>query len=77
MVTEQDWAGEILLRHLGSNGFWVAEASIAPDRDFAVLIVTNVGDDAAEAPFKELLVALVADHEARAGSSHPAVTWGS
>jgi CubicO group peptidase (beta-lactamase class C family) len=64
VVTEADWAGGTLLRHLGSNGFWVAEASIAPDKDFAMLIVTNVGDDAAEAPFKKLLAALVADREA-------------
>lgn len=63
-VSEQDWAGGTLLRHLGSNGFWVAEASIAPRKDFAVLIVTNVADDAAETPFKDLLAALVADHTA-------------
>ncbi len=66
VVTEQEWAGGKLLRHLGSNSFWVAEASLAPLESFAVLIVTNVGDDAAEAPFKELLAALIADHAAHA-----------
>ncbi len=62
VVTEQEWAGGKLLRHLGSNAFWVAEASLAPNKNFAVLIVTNVGDDAAETPFKDLLLALVANH---------------
>jgi len=66
VVTEQEWAGGRLLRHLGSNNFWVAEASLAPRKDFAVLIVTNVGDDAAEAPFKDLLAALIAKHAAHA-----------
>ena len=58
VVTEADWADGPLLRHLGSNGFWVAEASLAPSRDLAILLVTNVGDDAAEKPFQALLAAL-------------------
>jgi len=66
VVTEQAWAGGKLLRHLGSNNFWVAEVSLAPRKDFAVLIVTNLGDDAAETPFKDLLTALIADHAAHA-----------
>lgn len=66
VVSEQAWAGGKLLQHLGSNNFWVAEASLAPGKDFAVLIVTNLGDDAAEAPFKDLLAALIADHAAHA-----------
>ena len=64
VVTEQEWAGGKLLRHIGSNNFWLAEASLAIRKDFAVLIVTNVSDEAVEAPFKELLAALVADHAA-------------
>jgi hypothetical protein len=65
-VTEQEWAGGKLLRHLGSNGFWLVEATLVPRRDFAVLIVTNVSDDSVETPFKDLLAALIADHEAHA-----------
>ena len=61
-AAEAPWAGGRLLRHLGSNSFWVAEASMAPGKDLAVLIVCNVGDDAAEAPFKELLAELSASH---------------
>ncbi|MFO0783056.1 MAG: serine hydrolase domain-containing protein [Phycisphaerales bacterium] len=64
VVAEEAWAGGRILRHIGSNGFWLAEATLAPSKDFAVLIVTNVSDDAVETPFKDLLTALVADHEA-------------
>jgi len=66
VVTEQEWAGGKVLRHLGSNGFWLAEATLAPRENVAILIVTNVSDDAVEAPFKNLLAALAADHAARA-----------
>ena len=66
MVAEQGWADGQMLRHLGSNGFWIAEASLAPRRDFAVLLVTNTSDDAVEAPFNDLLAALVADHRSHA-----------
>jgi len=64
VVSEQEWAGGKVLRHLGSNNLWVAEASMAMEKDYAVLIVTNLGDDAAEAPFKDLLTALIGDHAA-------------
>jgi CubicO group peptidase (beta-lactamase class C family) len=51
VVTERDWAGGTLLRPMGSNNFWIAEASFAPAKDVASLIVTNVADDAVEIPF--------------------------
>jgi len=66
VVSQAEWAGGTLLSHLGSNGYWVSQASLAPDRDLAVLTVTNVGDDAAEIPFKQLLDALIANHAAHA-----------
>lgn len=66
VVGEEKWAGGVLLSHLGSNTYWVSQISLAPEKDLAVLIVTNVGDDAAEKPFHELLDALIADHAARA-----------
>lgn len=70
-MTEQEWAGGKLLRHIGSNNFWLAEATLAPGKDLAVLLVTNVSDDAVEAPFKELLAALIADHAAHQMSAGP------
>ncbi|HBL29273.1 MAG TPA: penicillin-binding protein [Acidobacteria bacterium] len=73
VVAEQEWAGGQLLRHVGSNNFWLAEATLALRKDFAVLIVTNVSDDAVEAPFKDLLAALVADHAAHVPKEGPMV----
>lgn len=60
-VSQPPWADGTLLSHMGSNGFWLAQASLALNKDIAVLIVTNVSDDAVEAPFKEILAAIVAD----------------
>lgn len=44
-----------VLQHLGSNGYWVAQATLFPAKDRAVLIVTNVADDAAEPVFGRIL----------------------
>ncbi len=65
-VSEKDWAGGVLLSHLGGNTYWVSQVSLAPAKEFAVRIVTNVGDDAAEKPFQRLLEALITDHLAHA-----------
>lgn len=61
VVSQQPWAGGMLLSHMGSNNYWLAQASLAINKDFAVLIVTNVSDDAVETPFKEILAAVIAD----------------
>ncbi|MBK7876692.1 MAG: beta-lactamase family protein [Planctomycetes bacterium] len=66
MQAEAEWASGPALRHMGSNGFWIAEATLAPGKDVAVLLVTNVSDDAVEAPFRELLELFVAEHAAAA-----------
>jgi len=66
LVSDEPWAGGALLSHLGSNTYWVCQANLAPAKDLAVLIVTNVGDDAAKEPFERLLAALLADHAAHA-----------
>ena len=50
----------------GSDSFWLVEATLAPRKELAVLLVTNVCDDSVETPFKDLLAALIADHEAHA-----------
>jgi hypothetical protein len=34
------------LQHTGSNQIWYAATWIAPERDFAILAVTNAGGDA-------------------------------
>jgi CubicO group peptidase (beta-lactamase class C family) len=44
----RNWAGGRTLAHAGSNTLWYAVVWIAPERDFAMIAVTNAGgDDAA------------------------------
>jgi CubicO group peptidase (beta-lactamase class C family) len=42
---KRQWAGGTALMHSGSNSMWWATVWIAPERDFAVLAVTNCGGD--------------------------------
>lgn len=51
-------ASDPVLQHLGSNGYWLAQATLYPARDRAVLLVCNLADDAAEPVFGRLLAAL-------------------
>jgi len=60
-ISQPPWAGGTLLSHMGSNRFWLAQASLSINKDIAVLIVTNVSDDAVETPFKDILAAIIAD----------------
>ena len=46
-VTSRDWAGGRTLVHSGSNLRWYAVVWMAPERDFAVLVATNQGGEAA------------------------------
>ncbi|MBL8761761.1 MAG: beta-lactamase family protein [Phycisphaerae bacterium] len=49
MVGSRPWAGGRVLNHSGSNTMWFCVAWIAPKKDFAVLVATNAGIDAAGA----------------------------
>lgn len=64
-LEKQEGTERPVLHHLGSNGFWLVEATLDLDRDVAVLLVTNVSDDAVEAPFRELRDALVGERAAK------------
>lgn len=44
-VGERGWAGGRVLTHSGSNTHWFAVVWIAPERDLALLAVTNRGGD--------------------------------
>ncbi len=44
-VTQRGWAGGTALNHTGSNTMWFSNMWLAPNRDFAVIILTNVGGD--------------------------------
>ncbi|MGQ9588913.1 MAG: serine hydrolase domain-containing protein [Planctomycetota bacterium] len=46
VVAERDWAGGRALNHTGSNTFYYANAWVAPERGFAVLVCANQGLDA-------------------------------
>jgi CubicO group peptidase (beta-lactamase class C family) len=44
-VVQRDWAGGQALVQQGSNGMWFVNVWIAPNRNFAMLAVTNAGGD--------------------------------
>lgn len=47
VVGERPWAGGRTLSHTGSNNQWYANVWLAPNKDFAMVIVTNMGGDRA------------------------------
>lgn len=47
-VTTRPWGGGTVLTHAGTNTLWFAVVWLAPQRDIAVLVATNLGGD--EAP---------------------------
>ena len=59
MVGDRSWANGRVLTHNGSNTCFYASIWLAPVRDFAILVATNQGDDAAEAACGDAVVALV------------------
>jgi hypothetical protein len=48
-----------VLSHNGSNGVWYATMWIAPERDFAILTVTNAGGSAGAKGADDALRALI------------------
>jgi CubicO group peptidase (beta-lactamase class C family) len=48
LVLERSWANGLTLSHSGSNTSWFATIWIAPVRDFAILVATNLGGDSAQ-----------------------------
>jgi CubicO group peptidase (beta-lactamase class C family) len=55
----QPWAGGPALTHAGSNTIWLAVAWLAPEKDFAVIVVCNQAHDKA---CNDAVLALIADH---------------
>lgn len=49
----------LVLAHSGSNGNWFADVRASPADDTVVLVVTNIGGDAAEQAVREVRTALV------------------
>jgi len=52
---EVDWSSGKILTHGGSNSFWLAEWMIAPEEDFAVMVIFNAtGENVSQAQGKLL-----------------------
>jgi len=66
IVTQREWAGGIALTHSGSNTMNYATVWMAPQRDFAILVCTNQGGDAASKACDAAVVALLDHHRATA-----------
>jgi CubicO group peptidase (beta-lactamase class C family) len=47
VVGERPWAGGRTLNHTGSNNQWYTNVWLAPDKDSAMVVVTNIGGDRA------------------------------
>ena len=47
VVLKRKWAGDRALMHNGSNTMFYVVVWMAPDRNCAVIVATNVGSDAA------------------------------
>jgi CubicO group peptidase (beta-lactamase class C family) len=59
IVLEREWAGGRALMHNGSNTMFYAVVWMAPDRDCAVIVATNVGVNAAAAGCDEAAAKLI------------------
>lgn len=56
VVDPSGWAGSASFWHNGSNGRWFAHTVIAPERNAAVLVVTNSGSRAAAEDFINVMI---------------------
>ena len=62
MVVERDWAGGKALTHGGTNGRHFALVWIAPARDFAVAVATNLGGEASFSGLDATVAELIRIH---------------
>ena len=59
MQVDRPWAWGSALTYDGSNTLWYAVVWIAPQRNFAALVVTNIGGPAAAKAADETAAALI------------------
>lgn len=59
IIVDRPWAGGRALTHMGSNTMWCAVVWLAPEKDFGVLVVTNLGGGPAERAVDEAVGALI------------------
>jgi CubicO group peptidase (beta-lactamase class C family) len=58
-VAQRSWAGGTALNHTGSNTMFFCVIWIAPGKDFAVVVATNLGGSTAESAVDDAAAALV------------------
>ncbi|TBR26221.1 class A beta-lactamase-related serine hydrolase [bacterium] len=59
IIVNRPWAGGRALTHAGSNTMWYAVVWLAPEKDFGVLVATNLGGGPAEKAADEAAAALI------------------
>ena len=65
IVTKRDWGGGTVLTHSGCNTMNCAVVWIAPQKDFAILVCVNQGDDAALRASDDAVVELIKLHASK------------
>jgi CubicO group peptidase (beta-lactamase class C family) len=56
---ERPWAGGDALYHNGSNTMWFIVMWLAPEKDFSVIVATNIDNDDARKACNEMAVAMI------------------
>lgn len=59
LLLDRPWAGGLALTHAGSNTMNYCVAWVAPEKDRAILVVTNMGGDEAEKAADEIVGAVI------------------
>ena len=59
VVVKRDWAGGNALMHNGSNTMWYVVMWLAPEKDFSVVVATNIAGSGAEKGCDEAATAMI------------------
>jgi len=59
LVVDRGWAKGKALTHGGSNGMWATVIWLAPERDFAVVVSSNIAMAVAAKPMDDIAAALI------------------
>ena len=59
VVVKRDWAGGNALMHNGSNTMWYVVMWLAPEKDFSVVVATNIAGSGAEKGCDEAAAAMI------------------
>jgi CubicO group peptidase (beta-lactamase class C family) len=59
LVVKRGWAGGTALTHAGSNTMWYVVMWLAPEKDFSVIVATNIAGPDAEQGCDEVAAAMI------------------